>query len=57
MTATSATAGQLVPPEVVSSVSHGAAVSDTLVLLVAELVGGTPRITWGDEGATHLLGC
>src|SRR3712207_7097351 len=36
--------------------SYGAAVSDTLVLLVAEMVGGTPRITWGNEGATQLLG-
>ena len=56
MSATTATAGPLVPPEVVSSVFYGAAVSDTLVLLVAEVVGGTPRITWGNEGATQLLG-
>ncbi|WNV73787.1 EAL domain-containing protein [Geodermatophilus sp. DSM 44513] len=56
MTATSATAESSVPPEVVSSVFYGAAVSDTLVFLVAELVGGTPRIAWGNEGATRLLG-
>jgi diguanylate cyclase (GGDEF)-like protein/PAS domain S-box-containing protein len=54
--ATPVTAGPLVPPEVVSSIFYGAAVSDTLVLLVAELVQGTPRITWGNEGATQLLG-
>src|SRR3712207_1344132 len=53
---TSMTAEPLVPPEVVSSIFYGAAVSDTLVLLVAEVVGGTPRITWGNEGATQLLG-
>jgi diguanylate cyclase (GGDEF)-like protein/PAS domain S-box-containing protein len=51
-----ASAEPLVPPEVVSSIFYGAAVSDTLVLLVAETVGGTPRITWGNEGATQLLG-
>ncbi|MGR6964807.1 putative bifunctional diguanylate cyclase/phosphodiesterase [Geodermatophilus sp. URMC 61] len=56
MSATAVTAEPLVPPEIVSSVFHGAAVSDTLVLLVAEVVGGTPRTTWGNEGATQLLG-
>ena len=56
MTALVGVAVALVPPEIVSSVFHGAAVSDTLVLLVAEVVGGTPRITWGNEGATQLLG-
>src|SRR3712207_6319950 len=50
------TAEPLVPPEIVASIFYGAAVSDTLVLLVAEVVGGTPRITWGNEGATQLLG-
>ena len=54
--ATPVTAGPLVPPEVVSSIVYGAAVSDTLVLLVAELVQGTPRVTWGNQGATQLLG-
>ncbi|WP_448609029.1 putative bifunctional diguanylate cyclase/phosphodiesterase [Geodermatophilus sp. URMC 60] len=56
MPTTSATAGPLVSPEVVSSIFYGAAVSDTLVLLVVELVSGTPRIAWGNEGATQLLG-
>jgi diguanylate cyclase (GGDEF)-like protein/PAS domain S-box-containing protein len=56
VSATTVTAQPLVPPEVVASVFHGAAVSDTLVLLVAEVVGGTPRITWGNEGAVQLLG-
>jgi diguanylate cyclase (GGDEF)-like protein/PAS domain S-box-containing protein len=54
--ATTVTAEPVVPPEVVASVFHGAAVSDTLVLLVAEVVGGIPRITWGNQGATQLLG-
>ncbi|SEO44723.1 diguanylate cyclase/phosphodiesterase with PAS/PAC sensor(s) [Trujillonella endophytica] len=45
-----------VAPEIVSSVFYGAAVSTSLALLVAETVGGEPRITWGNEGAMHLLG-
>jgi diguanylate cyclase (GGDEF)-like protein/PAS domain S-box-containing protein len=53
---TTATAEPLVPAEIVSSVFYGAAVSDGLVLLVAEVVDGTPRIVWGNEGATQLLG-
>ncbi|ADB74858.1 putative bifunctional diguanylate cyclase/phosphodiesterase [Geodermatophilus obscurus] len=53
---TTATAVPLVPTEIVSSVFYGAAVSDTLVLLLAEVVDGTPRIAWGNEGATQLLG-
>jgi hypothetical protein len=56
VSATTVTAEPLVPPEIVSSVFYGAAVSDSLVLLVAEVVGGIPRITWGNEGATKLLG-
>lgn len=56
MTATSVEAGPLVPPEVVSAVFYGSAVSDALVVLVAELVAGTPRITWGNDGAAQLLG-
>ncbi|SDM28000.1 diguanylate cyclase/phosphodiesterase with PAS/PAC sensor(s) [Geodermatophilus siccatus] len=56
MSATTATAEPLVPAEIVSSVFYGAAVSDGLVLLVAEVVDGTPRIVWGNEGATQLLG-
>jgi diguanylate cyclase (GGDEF)-like protein/PAS domain S-box-containing protein len=54
--ATTVTAEPVVPAEVVASIFHGAAVSDTLVLLVAEVVGGIPRITWGNQGATQLLG-
>jgi diguanylate cyclase (GGDEF)-like protein/PAS domain S-box-containing protein len=53
---TTATAEPSVPAEIVSSVFYGAVVSDTLVLLVAEVVDGTPRIAWGNEGATQLLG-
>ena len=45
MSATTVTAQPLVPPEIVSSIFYGAAVSDTLALLVAGVVGGTPRIT------------
>src|SRR3712207_7339315 len=56
VSATPVTAEPLVPAEVVSSIFYGAAVSDTLVLLVAEMVAGTPRVTWGNEGATQLLG-
>ncbi|MFW3168540.1 putative bifunctional diguanylate cyclase/phosphodiesterase [Geodermatophilus sp. CPCC 206100] len=56
MSAPSVPAEPLVSAEIVSSIFYGAAVSDTLVLLVAELVGGTHRVTWGNEGATHLLG-
>ena len=56
MSATTVPAQPLVSPEIVSSIFYGAAVSDTLVLLVAEVVGGTPRITWGNEGAAQLLG-
>jgi diguanylate cyclase (GGDEF)-like protein/PAS domain S-box-containing protein len=56
VSATTVPAQPLVSPEIVSSIFYGAAVSDTLVLLVAEMVGGTPRITWGNEGATQLLG-
>ncbi|MGY1692509.1 putative bifunctional diguanylate cyclase/phosphodiesterase [Geodermatophilus sp. SYSU D01105] len=56
VSATTVPAEPVVSPEIVSSIFYGAAVSDTLVLLVAELVGGTPRVTWGNEGATQLLG-
>ncbi|MGY1643865.1 putative bifunctional diguanylate cyclase/phosphodiesterase [Geodermatophilus sp. SYSU D00703] len=54
--ATTVPAEQVVSPEIVSSIFYGAAVSDTLVLLVAEVVAGTPRVTWGNEGASRLLG-
>jgi diguanylate cyclase (GGDEF)-like protein/PAS domain S-box-containing protein len=56
VSATTATAEPLVPAEIISSIFYGAAVSDGLVLLVAEVVDGTPRIVWGNEGATQLLG-
>ncbi|WP_241037266.1 putative bifunctional diguanylate cyclase/phosphodiesterase [Blastococcus litoris] len=45
-----------VPPEIVSTVFYSATVSDNLALLVAETVGGTQRVTWGNEGAVQLLG-
>ncbi|WP_409330731.1 putative bifunctional diguanylate cyclase/phosphodiesterase [Trujillonella humicola] len=50
------TADARVAPEVVSSVFYGAAVSTHLALLVAEMSGNVPRVTWGNEGAVHLLG-
>ncbi len=57
MTATpAATADPRVAPEIVSSVFYGAAVSNSLALLVAEMVDDVPRISWGNEGAMHLLG-
>ncbi|MGY1591501.1 putative bifunctional diguanylate cyclase/phosphodiesterase [Geodermatophilus sp. SYSU D00965] len=56
MSATTVPAEPVVSPEIVSSIFYGAAVSDSLALLVAELVGGTPRVTWCNEGATQLLG-
>ncbi len=52
----SAREDDMVPPEIVSTVFYSATVSDTLALLVAETIGGTQRITWGNEGAVQLLG-
>src|SRR4051794_30377036 len=46
----------MVPPEIVSTVFYSATVSDALAILVAENVGGTQRLTWGNEGAVQLLG-
>ncbi|WP_324278098.1 putative bifunctional diguanylate cyclase/phosphodiesterase [Blastococcus brunescens] len=46
----------MVPPEIVATVFYSATVSDNLALLVAESVGGTQRLTWGNEGAMQLLG-
>ena len=46
----------MVPPEIVSTVFYSATVSDSLAILVAETVGGGPRLTWGNEGAVQLLG-
>ena len=45
-----------VPPEIVSSVFHSATVSNNLAILVAESRGGTTRLSWGNQGAVHLLG-
>ena len=47
----------MVPPEIVSTVFYSATVSDSLAILVAEVVaGGGHRLTWGNEGAAQLLG-
>src|SRR3954452_17933942 len=47
----------MVPPEIVSTILYSATVSDSLAILVAELVpGGGHRLTWGNEGSTQLLG-
>src|SRR3954463_5450764 len=46
----------VVPPEIVDSVFYSATVSDSLAILVAETVGTTQRIAWGNEGAVRLLG-
>ena len=45
-----------VPPEIVSSVFHSATVNDNLAILVAESRGATTRLSWGNQGAMHLLG-
>src|SRR3954453_6824959 len=52
----SAADDDMVPPEIVSPVFYSATVSDALAILVAENVGGTQRLTWGNEGAVQLLG-
>src|SRR3954470_15460311 len=52
----SAADDDVVPPEIVSTVFYSATVSDALAILVAENVGGTQRLTWGNEGAVQLLG-
>jgi diguanylate cyclase (GGDEF)-like protein/PAS domain S-box-containing protein len=54
--ATSAPLDGCVGPDVVSSVFHSATVSDSLAILVAETVGTTPRLTWGNQGAVAMLG-
>ena len=47
----------MVPPEIVSTIFYSAMVSDSLAILVAEVVaGGGHRLTWGNEGAAQLLG-
>ena len=53
---TSAPAGGQVPAKIVSSIFYSATVSDAMALLVAESVGTTLRITWGNQGAVKLLG-
>jgi diguanylate cyclase (GGDEF)-like protein/PAS domain S-box-containing protein len=45
-----------VPPEIVSTIFYSATVSDSLAILVAETVGTTKRLTWGNQGAVQLLG-
>jgi len=52
----SAVHDDLVPPEIVSTVFYSATVSDTMAILVAEIDGGTPRLTWCNQGAVQLLG-
>jgi diguanylate cyclase (GGDEF)-like protein/PAS domain S-box-containing protein len=53
---TSAQAELQVPREVVSSVFYSATVSDTMAVLVAEMVGSTARVTWANQGMVTLLG-
>ncbi|MGY1792704.1 putative bifunctional diguanylate cyclase/phosphodiesterase [Geodermatophilus sp. SYSU D00525] len=43
-------------PEVVAAVFSAAAAGEGTALLVAETVGGAPRVTWANEGAVRLLG-
>ncbi|MGY1615500.1 putative bifunctional diguanylate cyclase/phosphodiesterase [Geodermatophilus sp. SYSU D00691] len=45
-----------VPPEVVAGIFYGAAVTEAMAILVAETVGSTFRVTWGNQGAVTLLG-
>jgi len=52
----SAVHDDLVPPEIVSTVFYSASVSDSMAILVAETGGGTPRLTWCNQGAVQLLG-
>ena len=48
--------GDYVPSEIVATVFYSATVNASLALVVAETVGTTQRITWGNEGAVQLLG-
>ncbi|MGY1604855.1 putative bifunctional diguanylate cyclase/phosphodiesterase [Geodermatophilus sp. SYSU D00815] len=52
----SASGDERVPPEVVAGVFYGAAVTEAMAILVAEVVGTTCRLTWGNQGAVTLLG-
>ena len=45
-----------VPPEIVSTVFYSAAVSDSMAILVVEIVAGSPRLTWVNDGAVQMLG-
>ena len=46
----------LVPAEIVSTVFYSATVSDTMAILVTEVVAGVPRLAWCNDGAVQLLG-
>jgi diguanylate cyclase (GGDEF)-like protein/PAS domain S-box-containing protein len=52
----SAVHDDLVPPEIISTVFYSATVSDTMAVMVAEIDGGVPRLTWCNQGAVQLLG-
>lgn len=52
----SRTGGDRVPAEIVTSVFYSATVSDTLAIVVAEVVAGRARVSWGNAGAVELLG-
>ncbi|WP_236827686.1 MULTISPECIES: EAL domain-containing protein [unclassified Blastococcus] len=45
-----------VPAEIVASVFYSATVSDNLAIVVAEMVAGRARVSWGNAGAVELLG-
>jgi diguanylate cyclase (GGDEF)-like protein/PAS domain S-box-containing protein len=46
----------LVPDDIVSTVFYSASVSDSMAIVVAEMVGGVPRLRWCNDGAVQLLG-
>ncbi|MGY1828484.1 putative bifunctional diguanylate cyclase/phosphodiesterase [Blastococcus sp. SYSU DS0541] len=45
-----------VPPEIMASVFYGATVSDSLAIVVVEMVAGRACLSWGNAGAGELLG-
>jgi diguanylate cyclase (GGDEF)-like protein/PAS domain S-box-containing protein len=49
-------AEQFVPREIIASIFHGAAVTDSLAIIVVENDGTDTRVTWGNQGAVKLLG-
>jgi diguanylate cyclase (GGDEF)-like protein/PAS domain S-box-containing protein len=51
-----ASVAEAAAPDVVASVFHGAAVSDSLALLVVESAAHGPRVRWANAGAVELLG-